>query len=162
LALLQGCPGPATPPAGLSDHPHTTLPNRSPQRGAVEPRDDADTLQGAVAGAGDSGPDSALVVDVSEPYLPEPGTPASVKGCPQFARRLFDWKTIPELVGRNRSEIVSCYGQPDDPGANPWRYRSPRGCAYEKVETEITFVGDVVQRARARGFITGQHCEFAF
>ncbi|HMR80773.1 MAG TPA: hypothetical protein PKD61_36940, partial [Polyangiaceae bacterium] len=103
-----------------------------------------------------------LVVDVSEAYLPEAGTPASVKGCPQFPARLFDWRAVPELVGRSRAEILSCYGQPDDKSAEPWRYRMPRGCAYERTEIELSFAGDSVVRARARNFVTGQHCDFAF
>ncbi len=123
---------------------------------------DGDATDAGVAVPGEDDAGEPLVVDVSEPYLPDAGSPASVKGCPRFPARLFDWRAVPELSGRSRNEILNCYGQPDDKGVDPWRYHMPRGCAYEKTEIELSFAGDSVVRARARGFVTGQHCDFAF
>ena len=75
---------------------------------------------------------------------------------------MFGWKAIPELAGTDRKHVVSCYGEPADRKDNPWRFQQPKGCSYEKIEIEVFFSGDLVQRARARGFVTGQHCDFAF
>ncbi len=159
--LMTACPSdpgrraPADPGSDPS-RPSTSAVAES----SVEP------AEGPDAGGGEASLDGgadALVVDISEPYVPEPASPASLKGCPKFPPRgMFGWKTIPELAGTDRKHVVSCYGEPADRKDNPWRFQQPKGCSYEKIEIEVFFSGDLVQRARARGFVTGQHCDFAF
>lgn len=163
-AVVAACgptqrPTPRGGPIEPRPAPSASLPPRAADAGSQE----SDAADAGVSETGDATADDGGR-DISEPMpTRDPFAPSTAKGCPQFAPgALFPWRPLPELVGRDKTAIIACYGPPPDASASVWSYRTPRGCAYEKLEIEITFQGGAVVRARMRGFVTGQHCQLDY